>query len=185
MVLFRDGKFTTGHWRLLRRTSLSFGVTVGIPIVHSGSQKSQFLTKYSPFSTKSTSTSLPVLDSRTLGWGTSQGGCSCRREWSKQRCCSFSRQNYHQTRFCTVFGAYLWEFLRHKESEGMIDVGTCYGECNQLNRLRGHRKEKTMQATVSYHKTIALSSEPRSVPGACRDLALESDEIRLNIHTFC
>ena len=67
MMLFRDGEFTTGHRRLLRCTSSSFGATVGIPIVHSGSQKSQFLTKYSPFPTKSTSTSLPILDGRRLG----------------------------------------------------------------------------------------------------------------------
>ena len=67
-------EFTTGYRRLLRYTSWSsFG----------------------------TSISLPVVDSRSLGWGTSQGSCSGRREWSKakQRCSLFSRHNrYRQIR---------------------------------------------------------------------------------------
>jgi hypothetical protein len=73
MVLFREGEFTNSHWRLhywSSETSSLHIIIIWFDRGHSdGSHfiKIAILTKCSPFPTKSTSTSLPEVDSGSLG----------------------------------------------------------------------------------------------------------------------
>jgi len=108
MVLFREGEFTNSHWRLhywSSETSSLHIIIIWFDRGHSdGSHfiKIAILTKCSPFPTKSTSTSLPEVNSGSLGWGTLQGSWSGWQEWSKG---THFEANYCQTWFYTVVGA--------------------------------------------------------------------------------
>ena len=52
----------------------------------------------------------------------------------KQERCSFSRQNYHQTGFCSFFAPLFGSAYGSKESEGMTDVGIRDGEWQPLEQ---------------------------------------------------